>query len=38
VDADQRDPLELGVALDDLVRDPGQRPGDRFAIEDGLRC
>jgi hypothetical protein len=36
VDADQRDPLELGIALDDLVRDPGQRPLDRLGIEDSL--
>jgi hypothetical protein len=38
VDADQRDPREVGVPLDDLVRDPRQRLADRTGIEDGLRC
>jgi hypothetical protein len=37
VDADQRDPRQIGVALDDLVRDPDERPLDRLGIEDGLR-
>jgi hypothetical protein len=37
VDADERDPLEVGIALDDLVRDPRQRALDRLAIEDRLR-
>jgi hypothetical protein len=36
VDADQGDPLELRVALDDLVRNPRQRALDRLGIEDGL--
>jgi len=34
VDADERDPLEVGIALDDLVRDPRQRALDRLGIED----
>jgi hypothetical protein len=38
VDADQRDPLEVGVALGDLVRDPGQRARDGLGVENGLRC
>jgi hypothetical protein len=37
VDADQRDALELGVPLDDLVRDARQRALDVFRIEDSLR-
>jgi hypothetical protein len=36
VNADQRDPLEVGIAFDDLVRDPRQRALDRLGIEDGL--
>jgi hypothetical protein len=36
VDADECDPLEVGVALDDLVRDPRQRALDVFGIEDSL--
>jgi hypothetical protein len=36
VDADERDPLEVAVALDDLVRDPRQRALDRLGIEDSL--
>jgi hypothetical protein len=36
VDPDQRDALEIGVALDDLVRDPRQRALDRLGIEDSL--
>jgi hypothetical protein len=38
VDADERDLREVGVALDDLVRDPRQRLGDRLGIEDGRCC
>jgi hypothetical protein len=36
VDADQCDALEIGVRLDDLVRDPRQRALDRLGIEDSL--
>jgi hypothetical protein len=36
VDADERHALEIGVALDDLVRDPRQRAVDRLGIEDSL--
>jgi hypothetical protein len=36
MDADQGDALEVGVALDDLVRDPGERALDRLGIEDSL--
>jgi hypothetical protein len=35
MDADQGDPREVGVSLDDLVRDPRQRLADRVGIEDG---
>jgi hypothetical protein len=38
VDPDQRDPREVGVPLDDLVRDPRQRLRDRVGIEDGRAC
>jgi hypothetical protein len=38
VDADQRDARQVGIALDDLVRDAGQRFRDGVAVEDGLRC
>jgi len=38
VDPDERDPRELGVALDDLVRDARQRLLDRLGVEDCLRC
>jgi hypothetical protein len=38
VDSDERDPREVGVALDDLVRDPRQRLRDRVGVEDRLRC
>ena len=31
-------PGEVGIALDDLVRDPRQRFRDRLGIEDGRRC
>jgi len=37
VDADQRDASQVGVALNDLVRNPGKGPLDRLAIEDSLR-
>jgi len=37
VDADQRDLLELGIPLDDLVRDPRERAINRLVIEDSLR-
>ena len=36
VDADQGDALELGISLDDLVRDPRQRALDVLCIEDSL--
>jgi hypothetical protein len=36
VDADEGDALEIGVPLDDLVRDPRQRSLDRLGIEDSL--
>jgi hypothetical protein len=35
VNADERDPLEVGVALDDLVRNPRQRALDRLGVENG---
>jgi hypothetical protein len=38
VDPDERDPGEVGVALDDLVRDPRQRLRDRLGIENGRSC
>jgi hypothetical protein len=38
VDPDQRNPRELGIALDDLVRDARQRLLDRLGVEDRLRC
>jgi hypothetical protein len=38
VDADERDPIEVGVALDDLVGDPRQCLADRLGVEDGRRC
>src|SRR5919106_2473764 len=39
VDADERHPLEVVVALDDLVGDPRQRPLDRVGVEEPLpRC
>jgi hypothetical protein len=38
VNADQRDPLDGGVPLDDLVRDPRERPRDRIGVEDRARC
>jgi hypothetical protein len=38
MDADERDPREVGVSLDDLVRDPCQRLRDRIGVEDRARC
>jgi hypothetical protein len=37
VDADEGDTREVGVALDDLVRDPRERALDRLAVEKKLR-
>jgi hypothetical protein len=37
VDADECHALEVGIALDDLVRDPRQRALDRLGVEKGLR-
>src|SRR6478736_5364374 len=38
LDADERDPGEIRICLDDLVRDPRQRPAERISIEkDGSR-
>src|SRR5439155_21110562 len=36
VDADERDPVEVVVLLDDLVRDAGERPVDRLGIQQDL--
>jgi len=38
VDADERDLAEVGVALDDLMRDPRECLGDRLGVEDGRCC
>ena len=43
LDADERDAGEIGICLDDLVRDPRQRPAERISIEEngsrrGLHC
>jgi hypothetical protein len=38
VDADEGDPAEVGVPLDDLVRDPGQRLRDRVGVEERSCC
>jgi hypothetical protein len=38
VDADERNPGEVGVPLDDLVRDPRQRLRDRVRVQEDLRC
>jgi hypothetical protein len=38
VDADQRQPRQVRVPLNDLVCDPGEGPLDRLGIEDGLCC
>jgi hypothetical protein len=38
LNADERDASEVGIRLDDLVRDPRQRPAERIGIEqDGSR-
>jgi len=36
-DADEREAVEVVVALDDLVRDPRERARERLAVEQGLR-
>src|SRR5207237_9526162 len=36
VDADERDLVEVGVPLDDLVGDPGERPGEAVLVQEGL--
>ena len=36
VDADEREPVELGVPLDDLVGDPPERPRHRVLVEQDL--
>jgi len=36
LDPHQRDALELRVPLDDLVRDPRERPLDRLAVEENF--
>jgi hypothetical protein len=36
VDADESRALELGIALDDLVSDTGDRPPERLRIEKDL--
>jgi hypothetical protein len=38
VDPDERELREVGVALDDLVRDARQRLRDRLGVEKGSRC
>ncbi|HJW67394.1 MAG TPA: hypothetical protein VJ419_06370 [Gaiellaceae bacterium] len=38
VDPDERDSREVGVPLDDLVRDPRQRLRNRIGVEDRARC
>jgi hypothetical protein len=38
VDPDERDPREVGVPLDDLVRDPRQRLRDRIGVEERSCC
>jgi hypothetical protein len=38
LNADERYACEIGIRLDDLVRDPRQRPAERVSIEqDGSR-
>ena len=37
VDADERERVEVGVALDQLVRDPGERPLERRGVEQNFR-
>ena len=36
VDADERERVEFGVALDELVRDAGERPFERARVEQDL--
>jgi hypothetical protein len=36
VDADQSGAVEVGIALDDLVRDTGDRPAERLRVEKDL--
>src|SRR5207248_3116393 len=36
VDADESDLVQLGVAFDDLVRDPGERPVDGLSVDQDL--
>jgi hypothetical protein len=36
VDADEGNLFQVGITLDDLVRDPGERPVDRLAVEENL--
>jgi hypothetical protein len=38
MDADEGHAGEVGIALDDLVRDPRQRALDGLAVEQDLRC
>jgi hypothetical protein len=38
VDANQRQPVEVGVLLDDLVRDPAQRPLQIGLVEQNPAC
>jgi hypothetical protein len=33
LDAHERDVLEIGIPLDDLVRDARERPGDCLAVQ-----
>jgi hypothetical protein len=36
LDPDERDPVDVWVALDDLVGDPGEGPGQRLCVEEDL--
>jgi hypothetical protein len=38
VDPHERDSLEIGIAFDDLVRDPRQRALDRLGVENNISC
>jgi hypothetical protein len=38
LDPDERDQREVGVALDDLVRDAGDRPVERLRIQKDTPC
>ena len=43
LDAHERNAAEIGICLDDLVRDPRERPAERISIEQdgsrrGLQC